>query len=152
MATKIRKRSNDGCTWRSCQILPLSPFFLDVRDLMPVMEMADRSLQQMRFETETFCQTFTSCVGISQRHCKQCSFFASQSNPIQFFLEHFDMNIEHLIPHVKECRCCIYIGNQRGLCHGRLPLMLSHSLTASCWSWRGSLMHARSSSIAASQD
>ena len=30
-----------------------SPRFLDVRDLMPVMEMADRSLQQMRFETET---------------------------------------------------------------------------------------------------
>ena len=33
-------------------ITPL-PVFLDVRDLMPVMEMADRSLQQMRFETET---------------------------------------------------------------------------------------------------
>ena len=52
-----------------------SPRFLDVRDLMPVMEMADRSLQQMRFETETFCQTFTSCVGISGRQCNTMQVF-----------------------------------------------------------------------------
>ena len=52
-----------------------SPRFLDVRDLMPVMEMADRSLQQMRFDTETFCQTFTSCVGISGRQCNAMQVF-----------------------------------------------------------------------------
>ena len=53
-------------------ITPL-PVFLDVRDLMPVMEMAGRSSQQMRFET--FCQTFTSCVGISQRQCNTMQVF-----------------------------------------------------------------------------
>ena len=52
-----------------------SPRFLDVRDLMPVMEMADRSSQQMRFETETFYQTFTSCVGISRRQCNTMQVF-----------------------------------------------------------------------------